>query len=488
MDERRMKMTNLYVTYERTVTDEMLAAAYGIKEYKASLTRGAEPTEFNVLMVEDGFNIVKLVDHTDLWIQQPKSGSLIEERYSAPKWEQTFRESVELFGKVNIYANNGNEPEEVEEEAKLPEIQKTYTIAKKDQRKFTEKYPEEKYRIKENTACVVINQPKHVKAPKLPKTWVVNPKYLKDVAARGMDSAVPFHINNFNTKYLVYMNPEDYTDQYGSQIRTKTKHTDKVEKWVKYLLRHKGLEIIFRTNKGDMHYTTKGGHVVWNTLNQELIEILEQLVMLQPTPKSLAQVAREYNSVSKECKTGTKEYVMDLLRELKTFSKEMSFEEALKLYVERHINKFQDVNAATVYDYSIYTNDYGFYIYENENTGQTVETLITNKYLEANGLLEERVDIDEMKERLEQMKDDIKGIYPICKDIGLALFKSYEALDAKLSREFGMEEACGYAEWLGVDEDENVEMTVLNHLDNKNYALNNVDYAIKLYGATVAKH
>jgi hypothetical protein len=127
--------------------------------------------------------------------------------------------------------------------------------------------------------------------------------------------------------------------------------------------------------------------------------------------------------------------------------------------------------------------DYSTRFYFNDSTTVRDVDLITFAFLKENNMLEEKLDVDEIKAELVSLKEQIRKVYPIDEQAGLELCEQYIELDAKLSREFALDNELGFNDTLAADEDEDVENTVINHLDNQA-----VETYVKLHGKTVAQY
>lgn len=115
------------------------------------------------------------------------------------------------------------------------------------------------------------------------------------------------------------------------------------------------------------------------------------------------------------------------------------------------INRFKDLQTKYNLETSERTTlvDYTTRFYTDTTEAIRTIDVETYSFLKENGLLEERIDIDEIEERLAYLKEKIKDLYYRDPNRADVLIQEHIQLEAKLSREYIAKQSVGYNPEIG---------------------------------------
>jgi len=253
------------------------------------------------------------------------------------------------------------------------------------------------------------------------------------------NKVIYWNIYNNNSRYfLVVIDPDDLVYEASSSVNINRYSNRQTSQFIKALMGTDALVIIKDPQgtvlaKYSFHKDEEGSETNWDLLNYDYNEIVKDLI---------------YN-ITQDCGSA----IVEDPKVVEVYSNLM--------------RKYQNLDMSE----RLALNDkYGTRLYFNTVSAIREVNISTYTFLKDNKLLEERVDVEEVKAKMLELKDAIKEMYPKDRLQALRMFNEYEKLEASTSREYSEAESVGYNDTISEDFGEDPETVVMNHETNDEIA------------------
>jgi len=264
----------------------------------------------------------------------------------------------------------------------------------------------------------------------------INREYISEAI---YNKVIYWNIYNNNSRYfLVVIDPDDLVYEASSSVNINRYSNRQTSQFIKALMGTDALVIMKDTQgtvlaKYSFHKDEEGSETNWDLLNYDYNEIVKDLI---------------YN-ITQDCGSA----IVEDPKVVEVYSTLMS--------------KYQNLDMSE----RLALNDkYGTRLYFSTVSAVREVNISTYTFLRDNKLLEERVDVEEVKAKMLELKDAIKEMYPKDRLQALRMFGEYEELEASTSREYSEAESVGYNDTISEDFSEDPETVVINHETNDEIA------------------
>ena len=253
------------------------------------------------------------------------------------------------------------------------------------------------------------------------------------------NKVIYWNIYNNNSRYfLVVIDPDDLVYEASSSVNINRYSNRQTSQFIKALMGTDAL-VIMKDPQGTVlakrsfHKDEEGSETNWDLLNYDYNEIVKDLI---------------YN-ITQDCGSAIVEdpKVVEVYSNLMSKYQNLDMSERLALY-----------------------DKYGTRLYFKTVSAVRKVNIDTYTFLKDNKLLEERVDVEEVKAKMLELKDAIKEMYPKDRLQALRMFNEYEKLEASTSREYSEAESVGYNDTISEDFSEDPETVAMNHETNDEIA------------------
>ena len=264
----------------------------------------------------------------------------------------------------------------------------------------------------------------------------INREYISEAI---YNKVIYWNIYNNNSRYfLVVIDPDDLVYEASSSVNINRYSNRQTSQFIKALM-GTDASVIMKDPQGTVlakrsfHKDEKGSETNWDLLNYDYNEIVKDLI---------------YN-ITQDCGSA----IVEDPKVVEVYSNLMS--------------KYQNLDMSE----RLALNDkYGTRLYFNTVSAVRKVNIDTYTFLKDNNLLEERVDVEEVKAKMLELKDAIKEMYPKDRLQALRMFNEYEELEASTSREYSEAESVGYNDTISEDFSEDPETVAMNHETNDEIA------------------